>query len=392
MIDKMDAAVRPALPFAKPHIDDNDVAAVVDALRSGWVTTGPRVREFEAAFARTVGARHAVAVSSATAGLHLALDAIGLGEGDEVIVPDVTFTSSAAVVCHCGARPVLVDVVADTLCIDPVSMERAITPRTRAIIVVHLAGHPAEMDQIMDIARRHDLAVIEDVAHAFPSFYHGERPGVLGDIGVFSFYATKTVTTGEGGMVVTDNDGYAERVRTMSLHGMSRDAWKRYTASGSWRYDVVEPGYKYNMTDLSAALGLSQLAKAEWMWQRRKEIAARYSAVFSSYEQLQVPSANQGVDHAWHLYILRLNLDSLACSRDAFIEALRARGIGTSVHFIPLHTFTYYRAAYAYDDACFPVAMREFNRMLSLPIYPSMEDDDVERVIEAVTEVATSGC
>lgn len=392
MIEKVNEAVRPALPFAKPHIDDNDIAAVVDALRSGWITTGPRVREFETAFGSVVGMRHAIAVSSATAGLHLALDAIGVGEGDEVIVPDITFTSSAAVVCHSGARPVLVDVLPDTLCVDPAAVERAITSRTRAIIAVHVAGHPAEMDEIMRVARQHGLAVVEDVAHTFPSFYHSQRPGSIGDIGVFSFYATKTITTGEGGMVVTNDDRYAERVRTMALHGMSRDAWKRYTASGSWRYDVVEPGYKYNMTDISAALGLSQLTKADWMWQRRQEIAGQYSLAFSQLDELQVPTVRPGIEHAWHLYILRLNLELLACSRDAFIEELRARGIGTSVHFIPLHTFSYYREAYAYDDDAFPVALREFNRMLSLPIYPSMADDDVDRVIEAVTELVTAGC
>lgn len=375
------------LPFARPDIDEDDIAAVVDAMRSGWVTTGPRVREFEAAFAQHLGVRHAVALNSATAALHLALDALGLARGDEVIVPTVTFTASAEVVRYFDARPVLVDVLPDTLCLDPAAVERAITPRTRAIMPVHFGGHPAEMDAIMDIAARHNLAVVEDAAHTLPGAYRGRGVGTIGHMAAFSFYATKTITTGEGGMLVTDNDRYAERARVMALHGLSRDAWKRYTASGTWRYDVIAPGFKYNMTDMAAALGVTQLRKAERMWRRRCVIAARYSSVFDGVPELQSPVALEWVGHSWHLYVLRLHTERLSIGRDAFLEELRARGILTSVHFIPLHTFTYYRDTYGYRETDFPVAWREFQRMFSLPIYPTMSDADVEDVIDAVLDV-----
>jgi perosamine synthetase len=243
------------------------------------------------------------------------------------------------------------------------------------------------MDSIMAIAGRHGLAVIEDAAHTFPAYYHGRHVGTMGHLTAFSFYATKTITTGEGGMLVTNDDAYADRARSMSLHGMSRDAWKRYTAAGSWRYDVVAPGFKYNMTDMAAALGLSQLRKAERMWKRREEIARAYSEAFRQYPQMQVPEPRGDVVHSWHLYILRLVPERLRLDRDAFIEELKKRGIHTSVHFIPLHKFTYYRSTYGLTDEQFPVATAEFERMLSLPIYPTMSDSDVQTVIAAVADV-----
>jgi dTDP-4-amino-4,6-dideoxygalactose transaminase len=253
---------------------------------------------------------------------------------------------------------------------------------------VHIGGHPAEMDPIMEVARRHDLLVIEDAAHTLPSRYKDREIGTIGDMAAFSFYATKTITTGEGGMLVTNDEDFADRARMMSLHGLSRDAWKRYTASGSWRYDVVAPGFKYNMTDIAAALGLTQLAKAKRMWERRAAIAARYSAAFDSIPSLQIPITRPDVVHSWHLYILRLNLEELVISRDSFIEELNVRGIKTSVHFIPLHSFTYFRETYGYREEDFPVATREFQRIISLPIYPAMSDEDVEDVVEAVRDVA----
>jgi dTDP-4-amino-4,6-dideoxygalactose transaminase len=380
-----------SLPFARPDISEADIAAVVEVLRSGWITTGVKVREFESAFAEQLGTKHAVAVNSATAALHLALDALGLQRDDEVIVPTITFTASAEVVRYFDAVPVLVDVQSDTLCIDPDAVERAITPRTRAIMPVHLAGQSADMDAIMAIAHDHSLVVVEDAAHTLPCLYKGRNAGTIGRLGAFSFYATKTITTGEGGMLVTDDDGYAERARIMSLHGMSRDAWKRYTKSGSWRYDVVAPGFKYNMTDIAAALGLSQLARSDQLWERRTAIADRYTEAFSRVPALEVPVVQPYGTHSWHLYVLRLHLDRLRIGRDAFMEELRARGIMTSVHFIPLHTFTYYRSTYGYEDRTFPVACAEFNRMFSLPIYPGMTDEDVDDVIGAVVEVA-EGC
>jgi perosamine synthetase len=373
--------------FTRPYIDEDDVAAVVEVLRSGWITTGPKVREFEEAFADRLGVRHAVAVCSGTAALHLALDAIGLKRGDEVIVPTTTFTATAEVVRYFDAVPVLVDIQAESLCIDPDSIERAITPRTRAIIPVHTGGYPADMASIMAIAAAHNLQVIEDAAHALPCSYRGREIGSIGHLGAFSFYATKPIATGEGGMLVTDDDAFAERARVMSLHGMSRDAWKRYTATGSWQYDVIAPGFKYNMPDIAAALGLSQLRKVDVLWERRRAIAARYTTGLSPYPELELPQDCDNGIHSWHLYVLRLNLDTLTISRDEFVEELRAREIHTSVHFIPLHTFTYYRETYHLHSASFPVASREFTRMFSLPNYPSMSEEDVDQVIDAIVDV-----
>src|SRR5579884_535458 len=375
------------LAFAPPEIDEDDVEAVVEVLRSGWITTGPRTQEFERRMAERVGVRHALAVNSATAALHLALDAIGLRPEDEVIVPTLTFTASAEVVRYFDATPVLVDVDPVTLCLDPEAVAAAITPRTRAIMAVHLGGHAAPMDELRELAGRHGLVVIEDAAHGFPGAYRGRPIGTLGDLAAYSFYATKTITTAEGGMLLTDNDAYEDRARVMCLHGMSRDSWNRYGASGSWRYDVVAPGFKYNMTDMAAALGLSQLAKAERMLSRRMEVARRYSAAFKSRPELQPPADLPHVQHSWHLYILRLHPENLRIGRDRFVEELQTRGIGTSVHFIPLHTFTYYRQRYGFQDGMFPVAMAQFERMLSLPIYSKMSDADVDDVIDAVGDI-----
>jgi dTDP-4-amino-4,6-dideoxygalactose transaminase len=377
------------VPFAVPDIDDADIDAVVEVLRSGWITTGPRVRELEERFARLLGMKHAVAVNSATAALHLGLDAIGIQPGDEVIVPTITFTASAEVCRYFDAKPVLVDVLQDTLCLDPKSVEAAITSRTRAIMPVHMGGHPAEMDAIMDLAAAHGLAVIEDAAHAFPCTYRGRAAGTIGHLAAFSFYATKTITTAEGGMLVTNDDAYADRARVMALHGMDRDAWKRYARGGSWRYDVVAPGFKYNMTDIAAALGLSQLRKADAMWQRRAEIARRYSQALADCPELEIPTTQPEAVHSWHLYVLRLNLDQLTLDRDTFLRELDARGVMTSVHFIPVHTFTYYRSTYGWKDVDFPVACREFERYFSLPIYPVMRDHEVDQVIHAVIDVVT---
>lgn len=373
--------------FAPPDIDEADVQAVVEVLRSKWITTGPKVKQFEALIAEQCHVKHAVAVNSATAALHLALDAIGLRAGDEVIVPTTTFTATAEVVRYFDAIPVLVDVEADTLCISTTEVERAISDKTRAIIPVHFGGHAADMDALTAIARTHGLTVIGDAAHGFPGSYRGRPIGSLGDISALSFYATKTITTAEGGMLLTDDDAVEERARVMSLHGMSRDAWKRYAGAGSWRYDVIAPGFKYNMTDMAAALGISQLSKAETMLRRRQEIARRYSSAFNQLPQLQTPVSKDDVEHSWHLYVVRLNLDLLAIDRGEFIAELGKRGVGASVHFIPLHMFTYYRETYSLRDEAFPVASREFGRYLSLPIHSSMADHDIEDVIAIVTDI-----
>src|SRR5215467_5444107 len=334
------------LPFALPHITQAEIDEVVDTLRSGWLTTGSKTKRFEHEFAERVDAPHAVAVNSATAAMHLALDAIGLQPGDEVIVPVYTFTATAEVVVYFQAKPIFVDVDPITCNLDPAQLEKHITPRTRAIMVVHVAGLPAEMDAILAIARAYNLPVIEDAAHAFPAKYKDRMIGSISDLTAFSFYVTKTLGTGEGGMLTTANPEYAERARIMALHGISRDAWKRYTAEGSWYYEVIQAGYKYNMTDLAAAIGLHQLARSEWLLGRRQAIAQRYSEAFSQWPELETPPNPEHVEHAWHLYVLRLCLERLTIGRDAFIQALAKANIGTSVHFIPLHLHPFYRDTY----------------------------------------------
>jgi dTDP-4-amino-4,6-dideoxygalactose transaminase len=376
------------LPFHRASIGEEEMAAVREVLESGWLTTGPRVREFEAAFRSFVGTREAVATSSCTAALHLALAAIGVSEGDEIILPTMTFATSGEVILYFKARPVLVDCAEGSFHMDPEKAARAVTSRTRAILPVHYAGYASGMDVILDTARRHDLKVIEDAAHAFPSRYKGRMVGTLGDITCFSFYATKTLTTGEGGMATTENPEYAERIRILGLHGITRDAWKRYTAEGSWRYDILDVGYKYNLTDLQAALGLVQLRKCDALRARRAAIAERYTQSLKTLSVFDTPRTPEDVTHAWHLYVLRVNPSELRISRDRVIEELKSRGIGTSVHFIPLHLHPLYQKTLDYRAGQFPNAEKEFERAISLPIYPAMTGEDVDRVIEAVQEIA----
>jgi dTDP-4-amino-4,6-dideoxygalactose transaminase len=375
------------LPFALPHITQAEIDEVVDTLRSGWLTTGPKTKRFECEFAERVNAPYAVAVNSATAAMHLALDAIGLRPGDEVIVPVYTFTATAEVVVYFHARPVFVDVDPVTCNIDPVQLEKHITPRTRAIMVVHIAGLPAEMDAILAIARAYGLPVIEDAAHAFPAKYRGRTIGSISDLTAFSFYATKTLATGEGGMLTMTNPNYAERAAMMALHGISRDAWKRYSSEGSWYYEVLQAGYKYNMTDVAAALGLHQLARSEWLQERRCAIARRYTEAFSQWLEVETPPNPTHVEHAWHLYMLRLRLEQFTITRDAFIQALKQANIGTSVHFIPLHLHPFYRDTYHLATHDFPAALHAYQRAISLPIYPGMTDEDVEDAIAAVEQI-----
>ncbi len=379
------------LPFHVPEIDDEDIDAVVSVMRSGWLTTGAKARQFEQEFAAKVGARYAVALNSCTAALHLALEAIGLQEGDEVLVPTMTFAATAEVVTYFKAKPVLIDCLPTTLNMDPELIERAITPRTKAVIPVHFAGQPCEMGSILEIARRHDLRVIEDAAHAFPASYKGKAIGSIGDYTCFSFYATKNITTGEGGMVTTDDPDQADRIRRMSLHGLSRDAWKRYTNQGSWYYDIVAPGFKYNLTDMAAALGLTQLHKAERFWKTRERYAALYAKGFRDLPEITPLMIHDDVQHAWHLYVIQLDLDRLRISRQAFIEGLQQKQIGCSVHFIPLHLHPYYRETGHYSRADFPVASQAFDRMVSLPLYSKMSEEDVHRTIQVVRELILKG-
>jgi perosamine synthetase len=410
------------LPFALPDIGEEEIAEVIDCLRSGWITTGPKVKALEERVAAYVGARHAVAVNSATAAMHLALEAAGTRPGDLIFVPAYTFTATAEVVRYFDAIPILIDSEPDTFNLSPAHLAQVLVelttgryrlgdgrvslppqPRLHAIIPVHFAGHPADMAPIYALAAQYGLAVIEDAAHALPSRYRGRQigatpPGWDGPDAplhatCFSFYATKTMTTAEGGMLVTDNAQVAERCRMMSLHGISKDAWNRYSATGSWYYEVLAPGYKYNLTDLAAALGLAQFAKLERMWARRQQIAAAYTEAFASLgDVVQTPVAHADIEHSWHLYVLRLaRTGDMAEARAAFIRQLREAGIGASVHFIPLHLHPYYRETYGYCAEDFPVAYQEYQRSVSLPIYSRMTDADVARVIDAVCQIVGAG-
>jgi dTDP-4-amino-4,6-dideoxygalactose transaminase len=372
------------LPFAMPDIGEAEVESVIETLRSGWLTTGPKVRQFEEDFAKYVGCQQAVAVNSATAALHLALGAVGIEEGDEVLVPTMTFAATAEVVLYFKARPVLVDCRRDTLNLDPEQIERAITPKTRAIIPVHIAGQACDMHRILEIARDYDLKVIEDAAHALPARYRGKKIGTIGDITCFSFYATKTITTGEGGMATTESPEWSERMRIMGLHGISKDAWKRYTAEGSWYYEILYPGYKYNMTDIAAAIGIEQLKKCDRFWESRQRYAMLYNEGFGDVPAIITPYVAPDVQHAWHLYAIQLDLEQLCIGRNEFIALLKQEGIGTSVHFIPLHLHPYYRDAFGYRPQDFPHASFVFERLVSLPIYPKMTEADVQRVIDTV--------
>lgn len=378
------------LPFHLPLIEADDVHAVCEVLESGWITTGPKAAQFEQEFARFIGARHAIAVNSGTAALHVALDAIGVGEGDEVILPTLTFAATAEAVIYCKARPVLADVEPEIFNLDPLQVERALTPCTRAILPVHFGGHPCDMQPLLQMARSRGCKVIEDAAHALPARYRGQMVGTLGDLTCFSFYATKTITTGEGGMVTTGDDGWADRMRIMRLHGISKDAWKRYSAEGSWRYEILAPGFKYNLTDMQSALGLTQLAKCHSMWVRRSLLAERYSEALGALDAFELPSVRPDVQHAWHLYVIRVCPGVLSMSRDQVIEELKQRGIGASVHFIPLHLHPYYRDRWGYQRGDFPVAEDYFDRCLSLPLYPAMSDEDQARVIDALTDIANT--
>lgn len=378
----------PYLPFHRSFIDAEEAEAVLEVLQSGWLTTGPRVKQFEANFASFVGASHAVAVSSCTAALHLALHAIDLQAGDEVILPTMTFASSGETILYFGAKPVLVDCAPDSFHMDARLVESAITPRTKAIIPVHYSGYASDLDSILEIASRHNVKVIEDAAHSLPSRFKGRTIGTIGDISCFSFYATKTVTTGEGGMVTTENPEYADRIRILSLHGISRDAWNRYSAEGSWRYDIEEIGYKYNLTDLQAAIGIAQLKKCRSMLSRRSALASRYTDALSSLDAYSVPSVPDHVEQAWHLFVLRVNEAALTMSRDRVIEELKRLGIGTSVHFIPLHLHPLYQQRLGYRTGDFPNAEARFSEAISLPLFPGLTDPEQDRVIEALHDIA----
>jgi dTDP-4-amino-4,6-dideoxygalactose transaminase len=374
------------LLFSPPSVGEEEILEVVDTLRSGWITTGPKTHRFESEFAARVQAPAALGLNSCTGALHTALLAQGVGPGDEVITTPLTFTATANVVEHVGATPVLVDVEPDTLNIRPDAVAAAITPRTKAIIAVHYAGHPADLDPLHELAQSAGAVLIEDAAHSLPASYRGRMIGSGPNPVAFSFYATKNLTTGEGGMLTASPD-FIDRARVMSLHGMTRDAWRRYAKGGSWKYDVVAPGFKYNMTDIQAALGLAQLRKLGRFQQRRLEVVLAYNAAFGELNALETPQARAEVESAWHLYVLRLRRGALRIGRDQFIEELTARNIGTSVHFIPIYRHAYYRQRYELQPTMFPVTEDAYSRMLSLPLHPGLSDADVTDVIEAVRDV-----
>lgn len=385
------------LRFALPLIGEAEIDEVVDTLRSNWITTGPKTQAFATDFAGYVGAPAALGVSSCTAALHLALLAGRVGPGDAVFTSTMTFCSTVHVIEHVGATPVLVDVEPDTLNLDPECLADAVRQapgRPAAVIPVHFAGHPCDMDAVLDLARAHDLLVVEDAAHALPARHGGQMVGHLGDGSVrravaFSFYATKNLTTAEGGML-TGTPEFVDDARVWSLHGMSRDAWKRYGAGGSWFYEVVEAGFKYNMTDIQAAMGIHQLRQLDRFDARRREIVERYAAGLADVDAVELPAERTDVRSAWHLFVIRLHLDRLAIDRNAFIEELDRRLIQTSVHFIPVHLHPYYRERYGYAPDAHPVALREFHRSISLPLHLQLTDDDVDDVVEAVRDVAAA--
>lgn len=375
------------IPYALPLIEDEEIKEVLDTLHSNWLSKGPKTVEFEKQFSDYVNSNFAIGLNSCTAGLHISQLAAGIGPGDEVITTPYTFVASANTIIHAGAKPVFVDIDPVTMNIDPSKIEEKITERTKAIIPVHFAGYPCDMDPILEIAKKHNLVVIEDAAHAVYTQYKGRMVGSISDFTCFSFYATKNLVTGEGGMVTTNSEEMADKLRVMSLHGMSKNAWNRYSGKGSWFYEVEYPGFKYNMTDMQAALGLVQMKKLQSMQEKRESIAKIYNEAFSKIEGLITPYDNAENVHAWHLYVIRLKEHNFTIDRAEFIEKLKEKGIGTSVHFIPVPMHPYYKEqGYRIED--YPNALEAYNGAISIPLYPKMTHEQVMRVVEAVEEIA----
>ena len=384
----MTSADNAFLPFSFPDIGEEEVAEVVDTLRSGWLTTGRKAKQFEDDFAAYLGGEvEAIAVNSATAALHLGLEAMGVGPGDEVIAPTHTFTATVEVVEYLQARPVFVDIDPATYCLSPANVERALTDRTKAIIPVHYAGHPSDMAAILGIADRAGVRVLDDAAHAFPTRFDGELIGTMGDATAFSFYANKTMTTGEGGMLVTRDPAIAQRARVMRLHGIDRDAFDRYTSPRpAWYYEVVAPGFKYNLSDIAAAIGIHQLRKIDRFLDRRNALARRYDEGLAELPVLLPPRPPGSSSHAWHLYVIRIE-PGARLGRDELIAALYDRGIGCSVHFIPLHQQPYWRDRYKLTPDQFPESQAMYEQAVSLPLFTRMTEADQDRVIEALRDL-----
>jgi len=372
------------IPFYIPNIDNNEIDEVVDTLRSGWLTTGPKTKLFEKRFSSYVNSKHAIGVNSCTAALHLSLAALGIGEGDEVITTPFTFISTANVILHRGATPVFADIDPKTYNIDPKKIEKAITPKTKAILIVDYGGQACEFDEIREIADKHSLEIVEDAAHAVGTEYKGRKVGSLADLTCFSFYATKNLTTGEGGMITTNDDDLANQLRVLSLHGMSKDAWKRYQESGSWYYEVVVPGYKCNFTDIQASLGLHQLEKLEKALVRRDEIAEQFNKGLGEIPGIVTPYVAPYGRHAWHLYAIQVQESVCGVSRDALIDRLKKEKIGTSVHFIPVHMHPYFRDQLGFRKKSFPITERVYSNIVSLPFYPQLEEKEIQDIIVAI--------
>jgi dTDP-4-amino-4,6-dideoxygalactose transaminase len=372
------------LVFGQPLIEDAEIDEVVKSMRAAWIGTGPKVMQFERDFAAYKGVKHAAAVNSCTAALHLSLLAAGIGVGDEVIVPALTFCASVNAIIHTGATPVLADVELSTMNIDPHQVEARITPRTRAILPVHFAGRPCDMDRLCEIARGHNLKIIEDCAHAIETEYKGQKAGTFGEFGCFSFYATKNVVTGEGGMVLTQREEDAGRIKVLALHGMSKDAWKRFSDDGYKHYQVVECGFKYNMLDLQAAMGIHQLKRVEPYWQRRQELWQRYNAAFGGLP-IGIPAAVEpDTRHAYHLYTLMIDEQRVGISRDSFLEAMTAGRIGVGVHYMSIPEHPYYQREFGWRPPDYPFAMQVGRQTVSIPLSPKLSKSDAEDVIETV--------
>jgi dTDP-4-amino-4,6-dideoxygalactose transaminase len=376
------------LPFFRPSIDETDVASVTETVRSGWLTLGPVTERFEVEIARYIGAPHVVAVSSCSAAMFLALKAMGVGPSDEVITSSLTFASTVHGIIHAGARPILADIDAETFCVSPEDIERRITPRTKAIVPVHFGGQACRIKEILEIARPRGIRVLEDAAHSFGAAVEGRKVGSFGDAAAFSFYATKNITTGEGGCLVTSDEKLADLARLLSCHGMSQDSWARYADRGSWYYEVSVPGYKFNMSDLLSSLGLAQLRKLDAMLARRRELAERFRSLLGDSPYLELPRVGPGNSHTWHLFVIRLERETLRIDRDAFTRALAAENIGCSVHFIPIYKHPFFRSYLRSEDS-FPVCEDYFSRCVSLPLFPSMTEADVDDVVRAIERIAT---
>jgi len=383
----MGKKIKKFISFYKPWITNEEIKEVEKVIRSGWLTMGPKVLEFEEKFRKYIGAKYAIAVNSCTAGLFLSLVSLGIGKDHEVITTVFSFASTANTIVHTGAKPVFVDISRDTFNIDPSAIEKVINKRTKAIVVVHYGGRPCQMDKILKIARKYHLKVIEDCAHAPGAEYKNKKVGTFGDTASFSFYATKNLTTGEGGMITTNNKKLADRLRILRLHGISKDAWKRYSKGGEWYYEIIEAGFKYNMTDIQAALGLVQLKKLDYLNEIRRRQARYLMENLKNVPEIQLPIIGGRVKNVWHLFPILIRPERMSIDRDKFIKELNRYNIGTSVHFIPFHLHPFYRKRFGYKKGDFPNAEYVYNRIISLPFYPKMRREDYDYVVRAIKSI-----